>query len=221
MKPFIRCEIFDEYTVDYAASILAHLPGVTRLFVDSRRSEVVIEVAAKGKAEFDDAVMSSIQAQWSVVKSTRTLLTINDLSWRRAPSPVSGGGGIFVSLASQDLPLGTALARRVEADSGLKCWVYSELAPGSTWPAEVDHAIRQADLHLFLLSTASLASAECQREFTKVDAIADARDVCCILVPGCDLSSLPPTYQERQCLKAEDLFAYPRLLEWISARLLG
>jgi len=70
---FVRCAIrADEVTVSWATNVLATLPGVTRLFPSSELQEVVLEVIAKDKRTFDEAIMSTIQGQWSVVKSTRT-----------------------------------------------------------------------------------------------------------------------------------------------------
>jgi hypothetical protein len=216
----VRCETrIEEYSVDYSATILAQLPGVTRVYVNRERSEIVLEVLTSGKGPFDDAIMSSIQGQWSVVKSTRTLITIGGMSWwrdeLRQPS-----GLLFVSLANHDLPFGTALSRRLHQDTGLTCWTYSDIpvATGS-WPGAVDDVIRNAELHVFLLSAEALESAECQREFGKVEAIVAPEKICCLLLPGCEIAHLPVRYQVRQCLKANDFFAYPRLIEWIEHHL--
>ena len=214
---FVRCRIrVDEMPVLQATNILATLPGVTRLFPNDERQEVVLEVLAPDKPAFYRLIMSSIQSKWDVVKSTRTFLLINSMIWRRKALDDSP---VFISTAESDLHRALWLGDRIEADVGLTCWTYNEI-PVSAPPADlIDGAIDGAPLLIFLISKAFLASEECQREFARAEALADPGDICCVLLPGCEIGDLPPRFQRRQCLVTADFRSYPLLVNWMRERL--
>jgi hypothetical protein len=211
---FVRCAIrTEEMTLPRATEILATVPGVVRLFVNVERQEIVLEILAPDKKTFDATVMSAVQGQWSVVKSTRTYMVINGMKWRR--QPVSNGPAIFISTAEPDLQSALWLTDRISADIGLSSWTFKEIPLGApSWTRSIDDAIRSAAFHVFLLSAAALASSECQREFGQAEAL-DTESICCLLLPGCAFEDLPGRYQQRQCLSGTDFLAYPKLLDWI------
>ena len=187
------------------------------MFVNRESNEVVLYVVAPSKGAFDETVMTTIQGRWSVVKSTRTLISIGGMAWKRARR---SQGLIFVSVAQQDLSFGRELTRQLQHDTGLECWTFSDIPIASgAWPTAIDDVIKLADLHLFLLSDEALLSQECQREFGRIDATALDEDVCCLLLPECEPNQLPVRYQVRQCLKLADPFGYRRLVEWLEGRL--
>lgn len=212
---FVRCVIrVDEVTVPWAASVLKTLPGVRRLFLSADRGEVILEVLAPGKEVFDRLIMSSIQGEWSVVRSTRTFLLVNHMRWERA-APFEQAP-IFISTAAADLHRALALGGRIHADTGIPCWTYSDIPIGTpSWTSVIDDVIAASPMKIFILSKAALASDECQREFGRVEASSDASRICCLVLPECAMGELPPRYQQRQCLSAEELLAYPLLLDWI------
>lgn len=215
----VRCSIrAEEVTVPWAATVLATLPGVTHLYINEDLREVVLDVVAPDKRTFDDTIMSTIQGQWSVVRSTRTFLVIDGMQWHRAP-PVAPFP-IFISTAASDLHIALWLSDRIHSDTGLACWTYKDIPVGApSWTQCIDQTIATAPLHIFLLSEASLSSAECQREFGRAEATSDSRDICCLLLPGCDFDALDVRYRQRQCVSATDMFAYPVLLDWLRRRL--
>jgi hypothetical protein len=215
---FVRCAIrTEEMPVSRAAEVLATLPGVVRLFPSAEHQEIVLEVLAPDKKTFDATIMSSVQGRWSVVRSTRTYLVINGMQWHQEPAKV--GPDIFISTAKSDLPLATWLSQQLQEDIGLATWTFKNIPIGTpSWTSEIDGAIDSARFHIFLLSEAALASAECQREFGQAKA-REAGGICCLLLPGLTFEALPVRYQQRQCLSAADFLAYPKLLEWIHGRL--
>src|SRR6185295_10607057 len=146
--------------------------------------------------------MSSIQSKWAVVKSTRTFLLIDSMSWHRQDLDRSP---VFISVAETDLHRAMWLGERIETDVGLACWTYNDIPIGTaSWTHVIDGTINAAPLKIFLLSQDSLKSEECQREFGRADAISNADDICCVLLPDCEISDLPIRYQERQCLLTAD-----------------
>ncbi len=216
---FIRCTLrVPELSMPFSTSVLATLPGVTRLFMNEERQEVVLEAVASNKRAFDDMVMSTIQGQWSVVRSTRTLLAINHLMWYR--DLASSNTRAFVSVATSDIPWAMALATQLERDTGIDCWTFHNIPIGASWPRTIDEVIGSARVHLFITSREALDSKECQREFGMVEVTADPLDICCLVLPDLDFADLPTRYRQKECLDARGLFAYPKLLDWIQGRLL-
>ncbi len=215
---FVRCAIrTEETTVSRAAEVLATLPGVVRLFPSAEKQEVVLEVLAPDKKTFDATIMSSVQGRSGVVGSTRTYLAINGMQWYRGP--VDAGPEAFISTAESDLPLAAWLSERLRKDIGLVAWTFKDIPVGApAWTGSIDEAIASARFHIFLLSEAALASAECQREFGQAEARETGR-ICCLLLPGLSFEALPVRYQQRQCLSAADFQAYPKLLDWIHSHL--
>jgi hypothetical protein len=215
---FVRCAIrTEEVTVSRAAEILAALPGVVQLFPSAEHQEIVLEVVAPDKKTFDATIMSSVQSRSSVVRSTRTYLVINGMQWHQGPAQV--GPEIFISTAESDLPLATWLSERLRKDLGLMSWTFKDIPVGTpSWTRSIDEAIGSAHFHIFLLSEAALASAECQREFGQAEA-RETGGICCLLLPGLAFEALPVRHQQRQCLSAADFQAYPKLLDWIHGRL--
>lgn len=216
---FVRCRIrADEMPMLQATSILGALPGVTRLFPNEELQEVVLEVMAPNMQAFDQLIMSSVQNKGGVVKSTRTFLLINSMSWRRQDA--LNGSPIFISVAEKDLPRALWLGKRIETDIGLDCWTFNDIPIGTaSWTDAIDEVVDAAPLRVFLLSKASLDSKECQREFGRADGVSDPNDVCCVLLPDCEVSDLPVRYRQRQCVVTADFRSYPLLLDWIHTRL--
>jgi TIR domain len=215
---FVRCSIrTEETTISRAAEVLATLPGVVKLFPSAEHQEVVLEVLAPDKKTFDARVMSSVQGQWSVVRSTRTYMVINGMQWHR--SPTQEGPEIFISVAESNISMALWLSDRIREDIGLSSWTFKDIPIGTpSWTRSIDEAIDAASFHIFLVSEAALASPECQREFGQAEAL-DIGNICCLLLPGCAFEELPVRYQQRQCLSAADFQAYPKLLDWIHSRL--
>ena len=136
---------------------------------------------APDKQSFDQLIMSSIQSKWAVVKSTRTFLLIDSMSWHRQDLDRSP---IFISVAEGDLHRALWLGERIETDVGLTCWTYNNIPIGAaSWTEVIDETINAAPLTIFLLSHDSLKSEECQREYGRADAISNADDICCVLFP--------------------------------------
>jgi len=216
---FVRCHIrADEMPMLQATSILRTLPGVRRLLPNDELQEVVLEVVAPNMQAFDQLIMSSIQNRGGVVKSTRTFLLINSMSWRNQQA--LDGAPIFISVAGKDLPRALWLGKRIETDVGLDCWTYNDIPIATpSWTDAIDNVIDAAPLKIFLLSKDSLGSEECQREFGRADGVSEPSDVCCVLLPNCAVSDLPTRYRQRQCVVTADFRSYPLLLDWIHRRL--
>lgn len=216
---FVRCCIrADEMPMLQATNILGALPGVARLFPNDELQEVVLEVVAPNMQAFDQLIMSSVQNKGGVVKSTRTFLLINSMSWRGQDA--LNGAPIFISVAEKDLPRALWVCKRIETDIGLACWTFNDIPIGTaSWTEVIDEVIDAAPLKIFLLSKDSLDSKECQREFGRAGGVSDANDICCLLLPGCEVSDLPTRYRQRQCVVTADFRSYPLLVDWIYARL--
>ncbi|HEX7135551.1 MAG TPA: toll/interleukin-1 receptor domain-containing protein [Iamia sp.] len=216
---FVRCAIrTDEVILDYAAPILARISGVRRAFVNKQCDEVMLEVVGRDKSSFDEAVMSSIQSEWSVVRSTRTLIAINGMRWS-ASSPSDADPTIFVSVASSDAHIATSLAKRLEGDLGISCWTYLDIPVGSTWTSEVDHSLKAALLHIMVVSEAALASGECQREFGAIRERSLPEDICCLVHPDLDFRDVALRYRQLQCIPMGDFLSYSHVLDWVVRRL--
>ncbi len=215
---FVRCTIrVPEVTVPYASTVLSRISGVVRLFPNADKGEIVLEVLTEGKKALDDAVMLAIQGQASVVRSTRTYAVINSMQWYRGE--IQSEPRIFISVAEANVAFARDLRRRIEADCEIQCWMFTDIPLGTkSWTGLVDEAIREAQQHIFVTSVAALESTECAREFGLVDALFDAEDVCCLVLPDCEITDLPIRYQQRQCLNAADFFAYPHLTDWLLRR---
>jgi hypothetical protein len=215
---FVRCAIrVPDVTVKYATSELAQLPGVVRLFTNEAKAEVVLEIVAEGKRALDTAVMSTIQGQASIVKATRTYIVINHMQWLRdAPASIPT---LFMSVADADVAFARDLRKRLEGDCEIQCWLFDDIPLGSdSWTDVVDQAIGDARSAIFVTSKTALTSTECAREFGVVDALFDARDICVLVLPDCEINELPTRYQQRQCLKATEFFAYSRIVDWVLNR---
>ena len=215
---FVRATIREpDVTVTYAAEVLMGLPGVVRVFPSADKGEIALEVVADGKRALDEIVMSHIQGAAAVVKATRTYVVINSMRWDRGEAddePL-----VFISVAKGDAPFALALRARIEKDCAVRCWTFHDIPVGAkSWSDVIDDVIARAACHIFVTSKEALASAECQREFVSADAISVPTDICCLLVPECTAGELPAPYRQRQCLKANDFFAYPHLLDWLLGR---
>jgi len=215
---FVRATIrVPDVTVAYAAEVLMSLPGVVRIFPSADKSEIALEVVADGKRALDEVVMSHIQGAAAVVKATRTYVVINSMHWERGES--DGEPVVFMSVAKGDAPFALALRARIERDCAVRCWTFHDIPVGAkSWSDVIDDAIARAVCHIFVTSKEALVSAECQREFGRADAISEPVDICCLLLPDCTVAELPARYQQRQCLKANEFFAYPQLLDWLLGR---
>lgn len=215
---FVRATIrVPDVTLTYAAEVLTSLPGVARAFLSSDTSEIVLEIVADGKRALDEVVMSHIQGAAAVVKATRTYVVINSMRWEKEAA--EGIPIVFISVAKDDAPFALALRTRLERDCAIRCWTFHDIPVGvKSWTDAIDQVIGTAICHIFVTSKDALVSPECQREFGRADVISAPTDICCLLLPGCNISELPARYQQRQCLVANDFFAYPQLLDWLLGR---
>jgi TIR domain len=172
---------------------------------------------ADGKRTLDEVVMSHIQGAAAVVKATRTYVVINSMRWEQEEP--DGVPIVFISVAKGDAPFALALRARIERDCAVRCWTFHDIPVGAkSWADVIDEVIDEATCHIFVTSKEALGSSECQREFGRADATSTPTDICCLLLPGSNVSKLPSRYQERQCLRAGDFFAYPELLDWLLGR---
>jgi hypothetical protein len=215
---FVRATIrVPDVTVAYAAEVLMGLPGVVRVFPNASRDEIALEVVADGKRALDEVVMSHIQGAAAVVKATRTYVVINSMRWERGEA--DGEPLVFISVAKGDAPFALGLRARIEKDCAVRCWTFHDIPLGAkSWTDVIDDVIGKAVCHIFITSGEALASSECQREFGHADAVSAPADICCVLLPECTVAELPVRYQQRQCVKVNDFFAYPQLLDWILGR---
>lgn len=215
---FVRAAIrVPDVTVEYATEILVGLPGVVRAFPSADKGEVALEVVAEGKRALDEVVMSHIQGAAAVVKATRTYVVINSMRWERGEADTDPL--VFISVATGDAPFALALRARIERDCAVRCWTFHDIPVGAkSWSDVIDDVIAKAVCHIFVTSKEALVSAECQREFGRADGISQPADICCLLLPDCAVPELSARYQQRQCLKANEFFAYPQLLDWLLGR---
>jgi hypothetical protein len=215
---FVRATIrMPDVTVAYAAEVLTSLPGVVRAFPSAERGEIALEIIADGKRALDEVVMSHIQGAAAVVKATRTYVVINSMRWEEGEADEEPS--VFVSVAKGDAPFALALRSRIERDCAVRCWTFHDIPLGAaSWSDVIDDVIARASCHIFITSKEALASTECQREFGRADATSKPTDICCLLRADCAVAELPARYQQRQCLKADDFFAYPELLDWLLGR---
>jgi hypothetical protein len=198
---------------------MARRPGVARVFLPEIGDELILELVAPDKTRLDTLIMSEIQST-GLIASTRTLWGVNTLRWSRWGPATEGG--VFVSTAHSELNFARDLADQITRDTGVKVWTMADLPTGhEQYQREINNVINDAPLHIFLIGRAWLASAECQAEFGRVEGLAmDRRDSCCIIIPDeVDFADLPPRIRQRQCLRRDDFFAYPKLMMWLSERL--
>ncbi|MEJ2885632.1 toll/interleukin-1 receptor domain-containing protein [Actinomycetospora aeridis] len=223
-RAYIHCTInVPENTVEFAATVLRELSCTVAVYVSrDEPTSLILEVLATDKGEFDDVVMSKVQGEWAIVKSTRTYLVINNMSWTDWVEALEPA--IFMSVSDRDNPFAGDLKRRIEEDTGLRCWKYDDNIPkgAADWPRSVDEAMAAAPLHIYVLSESFLTSGECQREFGQsVQMVRDPQDICALLAPGFEMSSLPERYCVRNCILGDRFLAYARLLDWLHERLVA
>lgn len=220
-RAFVRCTIdTGENTIGYAATALQSLDCTIAVYFNDRSDFLILEVVAADKGKFDEVVMSEIQAEWALVKSTRSYIVINMHAWANWVDSL--GPTIFISVSNDDNAFATLLKRQIESDTGLTCWKYDDdiLHGEANWPNSVDEAMRRAPLHLYILSDHFLRSSECQREFGQSQRVVkNPEDICGILMPGFDRHSLGARYSSRNWIVGENFLAYSRLLDWILSRL--
>jgi hypothetical protein len=220
-RAYIRCTIdINENTIGFAANVLQELDCTVAVYLSRDSAELVLEVLAADKGQFDEVVMSRIQGEWAIVKSTRSFLVINNMSWTDWVDSL--GPTIFMSVADDDNAFATTLKRQIEADTGLHCWKYDDdiLEGEANWPNSVDGAMRSAPLHLYVLSEHFLKSGECQREFGQsLQLVRHPQDICGLLKSGFDPHRLGDRYRIRNLIVGEKFFAYSKLLDWVHRRL--
>ena len=217
-RAYIRCvvDLSSKNTLSYAAKSLQTLKCAVAVYCSEESPTLILEVLAADKGQFDYDVMAEVQGLQGIVKSTRSYIVINTLSWTDWVNEL--GPAIFMSLSDQDNGFATALKRQINIDTGLRCWKYDDDIPqgAANWPSSVDGAMRSAPLHLYLLSKNFLRSGECQREFGQsLNLVAHSEDICSLLIPGFDLHELDARYRERNCIVGDKFFAYSHLLKWI------
>lgn len=220
-RAYIRCTIdINENTIGFAANVLQELDCTVAVYLSRDSADLILEVLAADKGQFDEVVMSRIQGEWAIVKSTRSYLVINNMSWTDWVDSL--GPTIFMSVADGDNGFAISLKRQIEADTGLHCWKYDDdiLEGEASWPNSVDEAMRSAPLHLYVLSENFLNSGECQREFGQsLQLVKHPQDICTMLIPGFDPHNLGDRYRIRNLIVGDKFFAYCKLLDWIHRRL--
>jgi hypothetical protein len=220
-RAYIHCKIdVNENTLGFAANVLQDLDCTVAVYLSDESDSLILEVLAADKGQFDDVVMSKIQGEWAIVKSTRSYIVINNLSWANWIDKL--GPAIFMSVASGDNWFAADLKRQLEADTGLRCWKYDDdiLEGEASWPSSVDDAMNSAPLHLYILSENFSHSNECQREYGQsTRLVKHPQDLCGFLMPGVKLENLDERYRIRNCIVGDNFFAYCRLLDWVHKRL--
>jgi hypothetical protein len=129
--------------------------------------------------------------------------------WQRQRSAAK----LFISYSRKDLAAALRLSGRL-ASAGYDVWFDQQLTGGQQWWDAILQAIRQADVFLFCLSTASLDSAACHQEYTYAQDL--RRHILPVLVAdGVDLRLLPEALQAIQVVdyRAVDDGAWARLRE--------
>jgi hypothetical protein len=127
-RAYICCKIKSENALSYAANVLQELECTVAVYICNESSDLVLEVLAADKGQFDETVMSKIQGNWAIVDSTRSYIVINNMSWTDWMDDL--GPTIFMSLSNRDNEFGSSLKRQIEADTGLQCWKYDDDIPG-------------------------------------------------------------------------------------------
>ncbi len=215
---FVRCEIrVPDVSFTFGTKVLAAIPGVTRVFPNKEREEVVLEVVVRDKQALDETVMSTIQGYWPVVKATRTLITVNNMQWHR--DSMQADSRVFIGTAAPDLSWAVMLKDHLLRDVGVECWLYSNGIPigEASWPDSVDEAIKSAPLYIFLISDNK--SDELQREIGQAEGVGRPHDICPLVLPGTSFDDIAPRLKLKQDLDANDFFAYSKMLDWIGERL--
>jgi formylglycine-generating enzyme required for sulfatase activity len=79
-------------------------------------------------------------------------------------SSIADRGPVFISFASQDIEIADRFLKGIEA-GGIRCWIaHRDIAPGTSYPAEVTGAIQSCAGMLVIITTAANASPHVLRE---------------------------------------------------------
>jgi DNA-binding Lrp family transcriptional regulator len=219
---YIRCRIDrSEAGMNYAARALSRLDCTVAVYRSGSEADLIVEVLAPNKRDFDQAVMSKVQSEWKIIISTRTYLVANTVTWRKDWDRLTPT--LFISYSHTDEHFVRRLREQIQLDTGLYCWRDQDhLVVGRCWPTSINEAMAVAPLHLYILTQAHIDSGECQREFGRSEAIVrHPEDICCFVMSS-DLfqeKKLPDRYRIRHCLRGDDFYSYTDLLHWIQDRL--
>lgn len=220
---FVLCDVAKSaYEVAYAANVLKGLHEVRKLYINYERPEdqILLDVATESIASLDAAIMENVQKKFSVVKSTRTLIAINSLSWQRA-NGIEDKPSIFVGLAKEDLSVATEIENQLGRDTGLDIWDYRQIAGGNpNWLITIEEAMDRAPLHILVISPPFVVSPNCQKEYWRsLGGTRNPLDTLCVLVPGYTPTELPHQMQPRQVVSCSDMLWYSKVLSWVHERL--
>lgn len=221
---FVRCAIKTESTnFEFAVQRLSKIESVRFVYPSKSRSEIILQIIAYDKITFDKYIMSDVQDTGGMVKHTRTYIAINEMHWSEDGIPIgreeysnkSAMHPIFMSLASSDQHFGSTLSAQIYKDTQVKLWHYGLIKPGASWLKEVDKAISNASGFLAVVTDDFINSQECQREFGRIEGIANPEQICCLVLPPVKFSSMPMRYQSRQCVDGKNFFSYSKILQWV------
>lgn len=222
---YIRCRVDTKAgSPDYAARALARLDCTVSVYRSIKETDLIVEVLAPNKRSFDSAVMSKVQSEWRRILSTRTYLVTNTIGWRTDWDPKTKTPTLFMGYSHHDDHFVRRLRDQIQQDTGLYCWRDRDdlNIGGSNWPNSVDHAMKLAPLHLYILTEASIRSPECQREFGQsLGIVRHPEDICCFVTSSAlfDDDEFSTRYDMRNCLRGDDLYSYTELLQWVQVRL--
>ena len=222
---FARCKVDTESTnFKYAVDRLRRIPEVRYAYPVETESEVVLQVVAPDKISLDHVIMREVQHGGGVVHHTRTFITVNDMHWSNDGAPRTREQyrnkvvlyPVFIAVAKEDhKTMALPLVEQIYKDTQIRVWHYGLIKEGRPWPAQIDDAIKAAECYLPLISENFVGSEECQREFGKLEMLSDDGEMCCLVLPGCSMRSLPLRYQQQQLIDGNDLFGYSKLLNWL------
>lgn len=200
---------------------------VRLVYTAKHQAEIIIQVFANDKSEFDRIIMEDIQKTTMFI-STRSYIVINNLHWSDSGIPRTRNEfmqrekapPLFFGYAEEDSPFACEFARNLEDDSGVPIWHYKKMHSGSgDWINDVNLIIDRAPAFILLVSNAFLDSNECQREFGNIEhqTRTDPRRMCVFVAPGTRQEKLDDRYRRRQYIDGRTFWGYRQLLWWLQS----